>query len=197
MKKIALDVEGTLADVHTPFIKKYNGKYGTNYTIEDIKNYDLSGVEPSLEEFLEETTLQWKEDWRNIPPTERNLSGKIWELWNLDGVSIDIVTSRKECEEEMEKWLHTEEIPYSDFLVESEKYKLGYDFYIDDNPGLAGKVGGLILYHRPWNEDVDDRRILKRIGKDGSGYSPGFDGAVDFLQERIPYSKVSERKARF
>jgi len=165
--KIALDVEGTLADIHTMFLKRYNEKNSTNYSLEDIK-WDFGGIEFSIEEFFKRTRKQWKREWKKIPGTEENISKALEKIKNFDKIKLDIVTSREGCEEGMKNWLEKQGIPYSEFMVESDKHKLNYDVYIDDNPNLSGKVENLLLYRRPWNREIDnseDTKIIEKFDK--------------------------------
>lgn len=177
-------MEGTLADVHSLFIREYNQRSGNNYTVKDIQNYDFKGVDISLEEFLRDTDLHWKEKWNEIRPTEKDLSRKINRLKEAQ-FKIYVVTSREGCEKEMKNWLRREGIPYRDFVVEFKKHTLDHDIYIDDNPKLAGKAENLILYNRPWNQEVGNDKIMKRVGTSKFGHdrgkNEGFTEVIDFL----------------
>lgn len=169
--EVSVDVEGTLADIHTPFVEKYNSLRGTGYTVGDISDYDFSGLPIDIDEFLEITDHLWKCSWRDVPPLEDDISEKISQLRENYPLKIDVVTSREGCRGEMTNWLDRIGIPYSEFTVEKEKHELGYDLYVDDNPTLALRTENLVLYDRPWNKNLEDGNCIRRIGADGDGFS--------------------------
>jgi len=113
MKRIAVDVEDTLADIATLFIEKLNEKKGTNYRLEDWKSWELSTIGTSLEEYTSITRELWKRP-ESIPPTEPELDKKLKRIVER-GYKIDIITARQDSEKEMKKWLKYHNIPYSRF----------------------------------------------------------------------------------
>ncbi|MFB6217073.1 MAG: hypothetical protein ABEJ72_08930 [Candidatus Aenigmatarchaeota archaeon] len=156
--RVALDVEDTLAAVNHKFIENREG-----VDFEDMDNYDFEGVPVTRGEFLEETHRLWKDSWYEIPPTEDDIGELVGRMYEMEGIDIDIVTARHGCDEEIKRWLEKHEVPYSDFVVSSEKHKLDYDVYIDDKPDMAGKANFLFLYPRPWNRDIAEGSGVKRI----------------------------------
>lgn len=166
--KIALDVEGTLADVHRVAFQRLKREREIEIDIDDVRwdFEDLPGL--SIETYLECAKKVWKEQWREIPPLESDLSESLLEIGRIDEIErMDIVTSRDNCKTEMKRWLHMNQIPYKRYIIEKNKYELDYDIFIDDNPNLVGKVD-LILSDRPWNRDVDEGKVITRIGGERS-----------------------------
>jgi len=172
--KIALDVEGVLADPTTPWLKDYNARYQDNLTVNDIMgwNFRNSPFKVSIEDFIVQKSYLWKENWVKIPPTEPDLSTKTKLLHQKH--KVDIVSTSKIDMEEILKWLNSNSIYYSDskFLDFSRdtsgKSHLNYDVFIDDNPLLANeltkkKSSRLLLYDRPWNRGVEENEYVKRV----------------------------------
>ena len=67
--KIGVDLDGVLFDFHTPFLKFYNEKHGTNFSVKDIKKYEFSGVFGiSQKELNVEMSLFYQSDsFKNLP----------------------------------------------------------------------------------------------------------------------------------
>jgi 5'(3')-deoxyribonucleotidase len=168
--KIAVDLEGTLADIHTPWIKLHNAGHGTNYTLKDMTGWDFF-FGSSTEDFFRDVKNLWLYSWREIPPTEKNIGEKLSVL--SDAHIIEIVTKSvaaaapkgTEC---IIAWQHAHKIPYhSVFLEHGSKFELNYDLYVDDSPKFAEQAKiyrkKVLLYDRPWNQSVKDNAYVKRI----------------------------------
>lgn len=153
---IAIDMEGTLAEIHTPYLKYHNIKYETNYSLQDLV-WDFKGTNINDDEFTEITKKLWRINILKIPPTERSLSkyiNRVNERYNLD-----IVTARKGCEDEMQEWLERQDIKYRNFIANENKNELDYDIFVEDDPNID--TSRLILYKRPWNKGKDCLEELK------------------------------------
>jgi len=71
--KIALDVDGVLADVIESWLI-YSNKIRPSISKDDITNWDFwKKFKINRHDFYEELTSCWK-NWNSIPPTEDNLS---------------------------------------------------------------------------------------------------------------------------
>lgn len=177
VKRIALDIEGTIADIHKPFIEKYNTDNRTNLSVQDIDAYSFRGTEfrITVEEFFGYIKNIWDDDLEKILPTEENLREKLIPLHNL--YELDIVTSSIIIDNNENRgkyillgWLEKHKIPYNEFVhLDSKKSKsdLEYDYYIDDSPFLAEEVEKkgkfIFLYDQPWNRHIKDSGNVKRI----------------------------------
>ncbi len=133
--RVALDVEGVLADIHTPFLEEYNDRFGTQFTLEDITEWEfgdvrdhfvdetgyedvdafLQGVDGVFDGFLPMSARYWK-DYGNpdapdrIPPVEQDIGQAVRELGAaLDDTyrehRMDIVTSRTGVDDHLQAWL--------------------------------------------------------------------------------------------
>jgi len=167
--KIALDVDGVLADVIKSWLH-YNNSRRRIITKNEITEWDFwKKFDIKPDEFDYELSFCWK-SWKKIPPTENELSNTVCELANL-GI-VDIVTAREHSTDVYVKnWLKTQNIAYHKYVsVEegSKKVELNYDIYIDDSPLNAKKIANsrknILLYSQPWNLTIRDSRI-KRIEK--------------------------------
>lgn len=159
--RFAVDLEGTLADVHHKFVDDYNETFGTDYTVNDIDVWDFCETPFDLETYLTHTERVWEDEWYNIPPTDY-LNADFLNQMQARGDTIHIVTAREGVEEQMQDWLDMEMIPHDEFRVERDKHELGgYDRWVDDRPGLFRNLDEEegIIYDRPYNQNVEGRRI--------------------------------------
>lgn len=156
MKRLALDIDGTLAKTVETYIDEI-----LDQTIEkeNIENYDLSGVPANLEHFLKYSDQIWLQRPDLIKPCDMRpdqATAKLSEFYE-----IDIITARPTAPDTIKLWLDTHHITYKNFLHGIEnKDELKYDLYIDDNPYLAKKLDddSIIVYDQPWNQHIDKPR---------------------------------------
>jgi len=169
--KVACDVEGTLADIHSLWLLKLYFKEGLDIPLEKI-DWDFSNLEGHLEKplqkFLKDTQDIWKYKPDLIQFTEKNLEEEIKTLYTIN--PFDLVTSRNEIGG-IKKWCDLHNIPYKEIIFVrqiEDKSNYDYDIFIDDSPRLADSIersnrGTLLLYDRPWNREVDESSRVKRV----------------------------------
>jgi len=169
LPRIAIDLDGVLADTMAACCKIINMRYATNFKVSSFnrwKAWETAGI--SKDEFFHILDQAWFE-WRSIPPTEEKLAEKVGKL--LEFSSVDIVTGRSaETVPSAKSWLETQEIRFNTFIRTNtgmEKVDLNYDVFIDDSPELMSALsskpdGFAILYTQPWNRGVrEGLRILR------------------------------------
>ena len=163
MPRIAVDLDGVLADTIVPCCRIINSAHGTNFEVSSFNQWNAWEVAHiPKDEFLRSLDSAWH-DWRTIPPTEENLEHKVARLLPLAGV--DIVTGRSpETVTSAKSWLRFHRIEYNSFVRTNstlDKAKLSYEVFIDDSPELMyalsatpGRHG--ILYTQPWNKQLPE-----------------------------------------
>ncbi len=165
--RIALDVDGVLADVIHSWLS-YNNKVRTAILKSDISEWDFwKRYDINKFDFYEELSMCWK-SWKDIPPTESNISHASKELSRLG--TVDIVTAREDStHNDVKNWLKMHNVTYKNYVgvaEGTEKAKLDYDVFIDDSPlnaeSMLAQEKSVILYSQPWNLDFPDPRA-KRI----------------------------------
>ncbi len=178
-KKIALDIEGVMADIHTIFVKNYNSINRTNFYVDHITNWDFKNTEFEItsDKFSEYVKNMWYKNWEEIPPIEENLEKKtrlLSDLYTLDivtnCVAVDGSNKGDLCKINLLKWLEKYNIHYNKFIPlnnRKSKANLDYNYFIDDSPILAGEIETngkfMFLYDRPWNKHIKENLHIKRI----------------------------------
>lgn len=169
MLRIALDLDGVLAETMDAWCKRANEEFGMALKLEDLTTWASWGVVGvSKNDFYRILDEVW-DSWEEIPPTEDNISEKSSKIRYFG--QIDIVTGRSlRTVEAVKKWLEHYRVEYDHFVRVRgwrDKVYLNYDVYIDDAPELMPLISRRpvswgILYDRPWNRDVVDLpKVLK------------------------------------
>ena len=164
--KIALDVDGVLADVIMSWLN-YNNSIRPKLTKHQITNWEFwKEFQINPFDFYVELSLCWK-NWISIPTTEKNLSSITKSLSDVG--QVDIVTARERSTDSFVKsWLDHHEISYDNYVSVIDgpmKADLDYDVFIDDSPLNAEKFlknnKNVILYSQPWNQHVSENQIYR------------------------------------
>jgi hypothetical protein len=165
--KIALDVDGVLADIIQVWINEYNRKHNTSINKETINEWDFwreLGVDKY--EFYYQLSNCWSQ-WKEVPAMENDVADAVEKLHSF-GI-VDIVTARdRESTKYVLNWLEHNRIKYKEYVAVPDgrdKANLDYDVFIDDSPHnavrMVSKGRNVLLYDQPWNKSVDDERIVR------------------------------------
>lgn len=164
--KIALDVDGVLADVIMSWMN-YSNSIRKKITKNQITNWEFwKEFQINPFDFYAELSLCWK-NWMSIPTTEKNLSFITKSLSSIG--QVDIVTARERSTDSFVKsWLDYHDISYNNYVSVIDgpmKAELDYDVFIDDSPLNVEKFltnnKKVILYSQPWNEHVSNDQIVR------------------------------------
>jgi len=167
--KIAVDLDGVLAESMLVWCDRANKEFGTNLSIKDLDSWSWWKRFPiSKDDFYRILDESW-DDWREIPPTEPGIAEKVARIEKFG--DLDIVTGRsKRTVEDARSWVDSQKVRYRRFvrvLGWRDKVLLDYDVYIDDAPDLMplisrSPIAWGVLYERPWNRTVGDMpKVLK------------------------------------
>ena len=164
MMKIALDVDGVLADVIASWLN-YSNSIRSEIAKHQITSWDFwKEFDIDRYDFYTELNTCWK-NWIAIPTTEKNLASVTASLAEIG--HVDIVTARERSTDSFVKsWLTHHDIAYDDYVSVIDgpmKADLDYDVFIDDSPLNAEKFlknkKKVILYSQPWNKHVSGNNI--------------------------------------
>jgi 5'(3')-deoxyribonucleotidase len=161
--KIAVDLDGVLAESMLVWCERANKEFGTRLGMEDLDSWSSWKRFPiSKDDFYRILDESWDE-WPEIPPTEPQIAKKVALIEKFG--DLDIVTGRsKRTVEAARSWVDNQKVRYRRFvrvLGWRDKILLGYDVYIDDAPDLMPLISHSptawgVLYERPWNKSVRD-----------------------------------------
>jgi 5'(3')-deoxyribonucleotidase len=158
-RKIALDVDGVIADVIESWLI-YSNKIRSPISKEEITNWDFwKKFKINRYDFYKELTMCWK-NWNTLPPMEPNLSQITKNLSEFG--QVDIVTARELSTDNFVKnWLKLHGIVYENYVSVIDgtmKADLDYDLFIDDSPLNAKRFveneKNFFLYSQPWNKHI-------------------------------------------
>lgn len=162
--KIAVDVDGVLLDIITPYITIYNQLFNSNYRKEDVDKWDFY-LDWNLSE--KEAFEIFYKIYNNILSVfliDKNAPKYMEKLNQLH--NVDIVSARgSKFKSQLRNILDTCNIKQGQhyhklILVDVKPYDIklqyNYDIYIDDNPNLVEIVKNredsiLLLFDQPWN----------------------------------------------
>jgi 5'(3')-deoxyribonucleotidase len=167
--KIAVDLDGVLAESMIVWCERANKEFGTRFRMEDLDSWSWWKRSPiSKDDFYRILDESW-DDWQEIPPTEPEIAEKVARIEKFG--ALDIVTGRsKRTLEAARSWVDSQKVRYRRFvrvLGWRDKILLDYDVYIDDAPDLMPLISRSpaawgVLYERPWNRGVEDMaKVLK------------------------------------
>ena len=155
LRKIAVDIDGVLADQVSLILAKLNQKYGLSLTKTDITEWDTRIADTDIKTEIENALLD-PDYVLSLPVIEGSENGMRYLFENY---YVTISTSRpKETEDATIKWLSSH-FEYHDFCNTSGRGKdcIVSDFLIDDYiPNIemfvkANRTG--LLFSQPWNKD--------------------------------------------
>ena len=162
--KIALDVDGVLADVIESWLN-YSNTIRPKISKYEITDWEFwKKFQINRFDFYTELSSCWK-NWLSIPATEKNLSSVTKSLSKMG--QVDIVTARERSSDCFVKnWLNHYNISYDNYVSVIDgpmKADLDYDVFIDDSPLNVVKFlknnKKVILYSQPWNQHVSENQL--------------------------------------
>lgn len=160
--RIALDLDGVLADLHSVLLEKFSQVANRRITADMITRWDIA------DSFKLGLTSSYFSAWDDyepelISPYEPNAGLFVGRI--REEVPVDIVTAHLESSRQrIERWLSLNHVPYDKLVLVGKgdgSHKLStvseHDVFIDDSPFLAENAPSSILvflYSQPWNEQV-------------------------------------------
>jgi uncharacterized HAD superfamily protein len=167
--KIAVDLDGVLAEALIVWCQLYNERYGKTLSLNDIRAWDVWKIvgipRDAFFRLLDEAWMHWEK----IPPTEEDVGRQVGAL--RDHGTVDVVTGRSASTVGPAKeWLKAHSVSYNEFVRTQStvaKIQLEYDVFVDDSPRLMELIASRstalgILYTRPWNRDAHLPSVTKR-----------------------------------
>lgn len=142
--EVAVDLDGTQADLHTPAVKR-----STELDAYRPDEFD----EAEWKEYKHRSSNVWHNHREEIPLVEPCVPDVMQALHDRHRVTV--LTHRRNVDEQIQAWLAEYDIPYDDFIAtHHDKAEFNMDVYVDDNP-IDADGAQVFLRDRPWNADVE------------------------------------------
>ncbi|MDW8359378.1 MAG: hypothetical protein RMK31_02185 [Candidatus Caldarchaeum sp.] len=167
--RIAVDVDGVLADLAGMIIKIYHEETGVKLEREAITEWEFwHRLSMTRQQFMQMIVKAWSR-WAEIQPIEDDMAEDVKKLHSFG--EVDVLTQRPaETIDAVKKWLRHHGVPYRMFTwvpLKSSKANFVYDVYIDDSPRVAEQLQKtdrlLLVYDQPWNREVAQRKNIIRV----------------------------------
>lgn len=164
-KVIALDVDGTIADLATQIMKIVKERYGVELTMEQMTKYHVEELVPGMTrpEFVDILRQIWG-NYKEIGLVDNQIPQILKDV-HAD-YEIHVVTAAVGTDDQIKDWLRINNITYDKFVHvarQADKQKEGADIYVDDYFEVAKQVAVLdknvIIIKQPWSE-IDEQTIL-------------------------------------
>lgn len=164
---VVTDIDGVLNNLIEQMLKMYNERYGTNYSVDDIKSYHLED-NFSLEEAqkMKDMFLE-KELWDSLTPTE----GSQWALQSFinSGYKLYIATSTHHINFPWKvEWIK-HFYPFVDeksIICIHDKSLLKTDVIVEDcYENLIRTHAERVLLDRPWNQKSENKDYIYGINR--------------------------------
>jgi 5'(3')-deoxyribonucleotidase/uncharacterized protein with PQ loop repeat len=163
--RIAIDMDGVMADTLPKFLRVYNESFGENLTAKDVEGHELQDAVPAERSVAAHALLLAPGFFRDIPvmadcqEVVRELSQR-YEVF-VASAAMDVPTSF----DDKFAWLreHFPFIPTSHIVFCGDKSVLDVDYLIDDSPRhFANFRGTPLLFTAPLN--AGETRYLRVSG---------------------------------
>jgi 5'(3')-deoxyribonucleotidase len=181
--KIAVDVDGVLADHVSPILHRLNSKYGTKLTKEDIIDWNYPIDDTTIDVELEKALFD-KDYILKMPVIDGAKDGMLYLCQNH---FVLVATSRpKEVEDLTFAWVSSN-FKFHDFCNTYGKSKscLNVDLLIDDNlqniKDFASSAGVGLLFSQPWNQERSSIEYLIDVKK--VYCCDGWEGIVNTIKK--------------
>jgi uncharacterized HAD superfamily protein len=168
--RIAVDLDGVLADTMVTFCRILNRHHSTQFTVDSFVQWKAWRIAHITEsEFFRTLDEAWFE-WETIPPVSNDIVEAVGRIHCFG--RVDVVTGRSQRTVKAAlAWLHEQKIPYDRFVRTAStraKARLSYDVFVDDSPDLMSLIASSlnrvgILYTQPWNRKARERGRIFRV----------------------------------
>lgn len=166
MKIVRVDVDGVIADLQTPWLRRINEEFGCSVQVDDILGWSMSDYLPK--EAQGEACYKHLRDlnlYDEVHPYEEAQEG-IELLRNAGWIPVFVTSSTAEGAYGKIRWLREhgfsvsqKHIPDDVIIAHRKSYVLPDTPLVDDGLHNIEQVNRDILIDRPWNRDPESHFI--------------------------------------
>ncbi len=164
--RLAIDIDGVLLDIIVNFCEIFNEKHNTEYTKEDVRNWEFFKEWNITEKEAFEIFFKIYDNSMSVPFIDDRAPEYMKKLNNSHEVYVVSARLPKYRAQVIRK-LNYHHIKKNEqyielILLHHKPYDLklsqNFDVYVDDNPNLVEPIKNkkerrLILYDQPWNQN--------------------------------------------
>lgn len=162
MNTILIDMDGTIADVHTHWLEDINSKYGTNYKIHDFTSWDVHKVfnlPEDIYKFIDRQHFFLRAD-----PIEgsQEVLEKIFK--NKKAYIVSAASYSNHAVKEKVIWLNKYYpfIPKNKIIFAKDKSAIAGDLLIDDAiHNVHDFHSNSFLFNQPWNQQYESDKVRR------------------------------------
>lgn len=175
---VVVDCDGIVYECDEAILKDLNAKYGTNYTIEDIGVYGLTGnyiLDKKFEYYKDKDFVL------NQPlyPGAKEFIAALQERCNLyfcTAVMTEGMSARAEA------LVRDFNVSQSQIIIAKDKSLVTADYFLDDSPyNIERSIAKHpVLFRRPWNHDVSGVMSVSKYDD--------FICFLDYMEHKIPFT---------
>ena len=173
---VAIDIDGVLLDIMITYCQIFNNKYQTNYTKEEVIDWEFFKYWCVSEKEAFEIFCDIYQDSMSVPFIDKDAPDIMKKLKNCH--ELFIVSARNPEYEvpiieklrfhNIKKGIHYVDLILLHHKPYDIKLSLDFDLYVDDNPNLVESIKDmpnkmLLLFDQPWNQDVTLPKNVKRV----------------------------------
>lgn len=159
--KILIDLDDTVWDLHTPWIEWLNHRHGQNVSVDDIVDWDLKLLYPTLSDEQLYEPLLIKQFWKNRVKVFPEAVHVIYDLYKEHN-DIYFITATHyanvEVKAQMVKY-YFPFIPIENLIICYDKNMIKGDIIIDDNFDNIKDRNLAILYTSYHNRFIDTSNL--------------------------------------
>ena len=183
--KIILDCDDVLFNTNEIALEHQNKKYGSNYTIEDLSTWGLTG-----NEILDERLKLFSDpDFVKNQPLYPGAWEFVEELCSFADVSFATAVPPQCMSARAERIIKEFDVPAEKVIIASDKSLLQADYLLDDSAKNIENSSAKhpVLFRRPWNYSISGITSVSKYDD--------FICFVRYVEGRTPFKGIDKDRA--
>lgn len=177
---VVIDCDGIVYQCDEAILKDLNDKYGTNYTIEDIGVYGLTGnyILDKKFDYYKDKSFVLNQPLYPGAKEFVNALQKRCNLYFCTAVMTEGMSARAEA------LMRDFNISQSQIIIAKDKSLVTADYFLDDSPcNIERSIAKHpVLFRRPWNHDVSGVMSVSKYDD--------FICFLDYIEHKTPFTGI-------
>lgn len=179
---IVIDCDGIVYQCDEAILKDINAKYGTNYTIDQISVWGLTG-DPILDKKFEYYTDR---DFILSQPCYTGAKEFVAELQARSNLYFCTAVRAEGMSARAEALMRDFGVEQRQIIIASDKSLVTADYFLDDSPYNIERSIAMhpVLFRRPWNHDVSGVMSVSKY--------EDFLCFLDYMEHKVPFAGIQD-----